>query len=269
MLFLIAFVSNNIKNITLVSFIGYFYLTFFFLKVFNKKLSALSIITVTFSTILLLQSFTIYTWFIWDGFGIPAVTAHCLAVICAYFYFKSETPKNILPFVLSSCFVIFMFFQGWDYWIHKVQYGAFTGKVSYNLPVKFVGLDEQKNLIGDDDFQNKIVLLDFWHTRCGVCFEKFPQLQTAYENYQNDPDVMILAVNKPIEEDKPNQAFEMIREEGYSFSVVITKDADLAEKFGVKGYPTTFVINRNGQIVYKGDIEGAVKMVDELRESLK
>jgi len=78
---------------------------------------------------------------------------------------------------------------------------------------------------------------------------------------------MILAVNKPIEEDKPNQAFEMIREEGHSFPVVITKDADLAEKFGVKGYPTTFVINRNGQIVYKGDIEGAVKMVAELKES--
>jgi thioredoxin-related protein len=78
---------------------------------------------------------------------------------------------------------------------------------------------------------------------------------------------MILAVNKPIEEDKPNQAFNDIREKGYSFPVVVIKDADLAEKFGVKGYPTTFVVNQNGQIVYKGDIEGAVKMVEELKRS--
>jgi thioredoxin-related protein len=59
----------------------------------------------------------------------------------------------------------------------------------------------------------------------------------------------------------------MIKEEGYSFPVVITKDENLPEKFGVKYYPTTFVINQNGQIVYKGDIPGAVKMVGELKEN--
>jgi protein-disulfide isomerase len=47
--------------------------------------------------------------------------------------------------------------------------------------------------------------------------------------------------------------------------VVVTKDEDLAEKFGVKGYPTTFVINQNSQLLYKGDIEGAVKQVDLLK----
>jgi hypothetical protein len=39
----------------------------------------------------------------------------------------------------------------------------------------------------------------------------------------------------------------------------------LPKKFGVKYYPTTFVIDRSGQIVYKGDIAGAVRMVEELR----
>ena len=76
---------------------------------------------------------------------------------------------------------------------------------------------------------------------------------------------MILAVNSPIQEDKPDQAFNAIRKEGYDFPVVITKDEDLADKFGVKGYPTTFVLNRNSQIIYKGDIEGAVRTVDELK----
>jgi thiol-disulfide isomerase/thioredoxin len=108
-------------------------------------------------------------------------------------------------------------------------------------------------------------LLDFWTTTCGVCFKKFPQVQAVHEKYQNDSSVKVLAVNTPLEEDKPNQAFNDIHKRGHIFPVVITKDEDLAEKFGVKGYPTTFVIDRNGQIVYKGDIEGAVKQVDLLK----
>jgi thiol-disulfide isomerase/thioredoxin len=161
---------------------------------------------------------------------------------------------------------MFMYFQGWSLWLHNYNYGTFTGRVSaFKLPVKFESFDERKNFITDDNFKNKIVLLDFWATTCGVCFKKFPQVQTLFEKYKNDSSVMILAVNSPLEEDTPNQAFEMIKEREYDFPVVITKDEFLAEKFGVKGFPTVFVINQNGQIVYKGDIEGAVKMVDELK----
>jgi thiol-disulfide isomerase/thioredoxin len=208
-------------------------------------------------------------WFILrDPFSLPTIVAYCLAVISAYLYYRNKSPKNILLFFISSCFVVFMFFQGWNYWIHRIDYGTFTGKViAFNLPTKFESFNERKNIVSDKSFKNKIVLLDFWHTKCGICFQKFPQLQAVYDKYKEDSSVMILAVNKPIEEDKPNQAFDDIRQAGHSFPVVITKDEDLAEKFGVKGYPTTFVISPNGQIVYKGDIEGAVKMVDELKSN--
>jgi thiol-disulfide isomerase/thioredoxin len=266
MLSLIPFISRKIYYITLFSFIGYFYLTLFSFKVFGKKLPAISIAAIIFATMLLLQSFTIYTWFVWDGYGMPVVAAYCLAVISAYFYFKNKPPKNLIFFTLSACFVVFMFFQGWNYWLHRINYGTFTGKVETSvLAVKFEAFDQNSNLISDSDFKGKIVLLDFWHTRCGICFEKFPQVQAAFEKYKNDSSVAIYAVDKPIEEDKPNQAFEMIREEGYSFPVVIAKDEDFPEKFGVKYYPTTFVIDRSGMIVYKGDIAGAVKMVEEIK----
>ena len=268
LLLLIPFISNKIYYITLFSFIGYFYLTLFSIKVFNKKVSARSVIVIIFATILLLQSFTIYTWFIWDAYGLPVIVAYCLGVISAYSYLKNKLPKNILVFSLSSCFVVFMFFQGWDYWLHKINYGTFTGKVVvYDLPVKFTAFDEQTNLIDDEDFKDKVVLLDFWTTTCGVCFQKFPQLQTVHEKYKNDSSIKILAVNTPLEIDKPDQAFSDISKREYTFPVVIAQEESLAEKFGVKAYPTTFVINPNGQIVFKGDIEGAVKMVDELKSN--
>jgi thiol-disulfide isomerase/thioredoxin len=265
MLLLATSFTSKIYYNTIFSFTGYFFFTLFSLKFFSKKLSAFTIMKIIFATILVLQSFTIYTWFVWDTYGLPVVFACCLSVVSAYSFFRSKPPQNLILLSLSVCFVAFMFFWGWDYWLHRINFGTFTGKVeAYYLPVKFEAFDERKNLITDADLQNKIVLLDFWHTRCGICFVKFPQLEAVYNKYKNDSSVVILAVDKPIEEDKPDEAFQIIKDEGYTFPVVISKDEEMPEKFGVKWYPTTFVINQNGQIIYKGGIEGAVKMVDLL-----
>ena len=124
-----------------------------------------------------------------------------------------------------------MFFAGWTYWIHKLNFGTFTGRVNaYNLQLNFEAFDESHRVFTDNDFRDKIILLDFWYTKCGACFQKFPQVQAVYENYKDDPNVVILAVDKPIEEDRPNQAFDMIREIGYTFPAVITTDKELARK---------------------------------------
>ena len=120
MLLLIPFISRKIYYITLFSFIGYFYLTLLFFKIFNKKLSIIFVVVIIFAAMFLFHSYTIYTWFVWDTYGLPAVIAQCLGVISAYYYHKSKSPKNIVPFFLSSCFVIFMFFQGWDYCFIKL-----------------------------------------------------------------------------------------------------------------------------------------------------
>jgi thiol-disulfide isomerase/thioredoxin len=266
LLLLVSFLTSKIQYNTVLSFTGYFFLTLISIKFFNKKLSASAIIWIIFATMIVLQSFTIYTWFVWDAFGLPVVAATCFAVISAFLLHKWKFPLNIAPVFLSICFVVFMFFQGWDYWIYRINHGTFTGRVqAFNVPAKFEASDEQQNIVTDESFRNKIVLLDFWYTGCGVCFEKFPQVQAAYDRYKDDPSVAIFAVDEPIEEDTPGQAFQVIKDEGYSFPVVIAKDEELPKKFGVKYYPTTFVIDRSGQIVFKGDIAGAVKMVEELK----
>jgi thiol-disulfide isomerase/thioredoxin len=267
MLLAIPFITDEIKYNTVLSFTGYFFLTLFSFRIFDKKLSVVAIVTIIFATILVLQSFTIYTWFVWDTAGLPAVAADCFAVISAYFYTQWKSPQKFLPVFLSACFVAYMFFWGWDYWVYRMNYGTFTGEVQASaLPAKFEATDENQNLVTDNNFQGKIVLLDFWFTRCGPCFEKFPQLQAVYDKYKDDPAVAIFAVDKPMKEDKPGQAFQMIKEKGYTFPVVIATDREMPEKLGAVYYPTTLVINRDGMIVFRGEIEGAVKMVDELKE---
>lgn len=250
------------------AFLVCFCLTIYCIKKFgNNKPTWKLLLTLVLVRLLLLGGYDLYVHLSEELYGSPVLTIHLLGIISGFFYLKLKRPFNLMPLAFSSVFVLFIFFLGWDLYAHKRAYQTFTGRVeAYSLPAKFEARDEQNNLVADDNFKNKIVLLDFWYTGCGVCFQKFPQLEAIYNKYKNDSSVVILAVNKPIEEDKPNEAFQVIKTEGFSFPVVITKDEDLAERFGVRVYPTTFVINQNGQIIYKGGIEGAVKMVDLLKE---
>lgn len=200
--------------------------------------------------------------------GLPFLVIHLLGIISGFFYIRFNNHIRFAPAVLSLFFTAFMAFQGWDYWLHYQNFGTFTGKINpYNLSLKIEGLDQNNNVINNRTFENKITLLDFWHTRCGICFQKFPQLQAFYEKYENNNSIAVFAVNKPIEEDKQKNAFQVIQEKGYAFPVLLPADEELPEKFGVKGYPTTFVINQTGQIVYKGDIKGAVEVIEALKRN--
>ena len=253
---------------SLAGFIIFFLFSLITLKKFSSKMPSLQILFAVILGLWIIQLPIRIIDFEGTIGSLPDVLIHTLGILCGFLYWYLKKPLNALTAFLGCIFSVFMFFQGYDLWFHKLNHGTFTGRVeAYNLPTRFEAIDEKKNFITGDYFNDKIVLLDFWTTTCGICFQKFPQLQTEFEKYKNDSSVEILAVNAPNQEDKPNQAFQMIKERNYTFPVVTTKDANLPEKFGVKGYPKTFVINRNGQIVYRGGIEGAIKMVDELKSN--
>jgi thiol-disulfide isomerase/thioredoxin len=208
----------------------------------------------------------IYGYFTGEIWSLPAFILNILGIVSGYLYLRFRDVWRLVPFTVGAVFAVFMFFTGWDYWIHRGNFETFTGRIeAYKLQQRIAGTDQYQQRIDNQTFNNKIVLLDFWHTRCGACFQKFPQLQAFYEQHQSDDSIKVYAVNKPLAEDVRKSAFAVIAEEGYSFPVLLPEEEDLAEKLGVAVYPTTFVIDRQGKVVFKGDIEKAVKMVEELK----
>lgn len=260
--------SPQVDHIMLVSFVGYFVAALMFFRMFSSRISAENVLKIISLVMLLMHAFTIYSWFVWGAFGLPVVVGCVLAVISAYTLVRFAFPGGLVMFVLSTFFVGYMYSHGWDLWIHRYNYGTFSGKVEPRaLSVHLTARDEQGRVVTDSLFNNKLVLLDFWTTSCAICFQKFPLLQSAFDQNANDPSVLLLAVNAPIEEDEPNTPFRMVRERGYTFPVIVLADEDQATDFGVRFYPTTFVVDRSGLIVYKGEIEGAVNMVSKIREA--
>lgn len=267
-IFLIIFgqVSPSPKLTDIFGFLLFFCFTVYYIREFNENNATWEILFVLIMIrLLFLGGYDLYVS-ITEPVNSPFLILNLLGIVSGFLYLRLENSLRLLPFLISFIFVLFTIFQGRKYLVHYHNFGTFTGKINaYKLSQKIEGIDWQNAKITNQLFENKIVLLYFWYSRCGLCFKKFPQVQAAYDKYKNDLSVAIYTINKPVEEDKPNQLSEWIKEEGYSFPVVIPTDEELPEKFGVKGYPTTFVINQNSQIVFKGDISGAVKMVEELK----
>ncbi|HEX8249756.1 MAG TPA: TlpA disulfide reductase family protein [Pyrinomonadaceae bacterium] len=262
----------NFQTSSLVGFTAYFFVTIYCLFKFEKSLSARRIFLALAFGLLIVRLPARIIAFEESLVTLPDLLLHFLGIVFGLLCVKVKKPARLPAALLGFAIAVYMFNQGYDLWLHKLNFGTFTGRVApaaaaqqQDLTAKFVALDERKNLISGENFRDKIVLLDFWHTRCGICFEKFPQVQTVYDKYKTDSSVMIFAVDKPLAEDKPGEAFDLIKAKGYSFPVVVAPDADMPENFGVSVYPTTFVIDRAGKIVFKGDIAGAIQTVDNLK----
>jgi thiol-disulfide isomerase/thioredoxin len=252
---------------SLVGFILFLYLTVFSLNKLNTQ-NKNGVVFALIAGLWIIQLPIRIVDFYSTLASLPDSLIQTLGIICGFLYWRLRSSLGLITLFLGSLITVFMFFQGWDYWNHYLNFNNFTGKVSaYKLQQTFEGINEKNVRINNQTLENKIVLLDFWHTRCGVCFQKFPQLQAFYDKYKNDDSIAVFAVDKPIQEDKQKSAFKVIEEEGYNFPVLLPNDEDLPEKFGVKYYPTTFVINRQGNVVYKGSIEGAILTAEELKRN--
>lgn len=156
------------------------------------------------------------------------------------------------------------YFWAIDAWVHKLNFGTYTSNVSYRPASPFEAVGENGSVLQESALRGKITVLDFWNTKCGVCFQKFPKLQRVYEKYRNHPSVTIIAANHPLYVDKPGDAFREIREKGYTFPVAVMKSENAARDFGVRLYPTVLILDPTGTVVFKGDIDEAERKIEAL-----
>jgi peroxiredoxin len=115
------------------------------------------------------------------------------------------------------------------------------------------------------DFANKVIIVDFWATWCGPCREEIPHFNKLYEDYRGK-GFEIVGISMDTE--GPETIKKFAKDLRMEYTLLIGNE-NVAEDFGgVAGLPTTFIIDRKGNIVkkYRGfqpafmqEIEKAVK----------
>lgn len=101
-----------------------------------------------------------------------------------------------------------------------------------------------------DALHGKVVLLDFWATWCPPCVASLPGLQKLHEEF-GDQELVVLGVNQEPGAEDGVRTF--LRRRGLSFPSVVDSGA-VARSYGVYSFPTSFLIDRRGEIrrVYRG-----------------
>ena len=147
--------------------------------------------------------------------------------------------------------------------------GEGSGAGADTLPsVDFTLTDQFGNSHTLSDYKGKTVFLNFWATWCPPCRREMPDIQKLYEKYQaeEDPEVVILGVAAPDygDEGSREEIAQFLEENGYTYPVVMDEGGELFMTYGVFSYPTTFMIDRDGNVF--GYAAGQLSM--EMMESI-
>ena len=116
--------------------------------------------------------------------------------------------------------------------------------------VEFIGLQGERFTLSS--LKGKVVLVNFWATSCAVCVREMPKMAHTHEKYRQQ-GLETLAVAMAY--DPPDQVFAYAQRNKFPFRVTLDIFGKAVQAFGgVRGTPTTFLIDRRGMIVQR--VEG-------------
>ena len=96
-------------------------------------------------------------------------------------------------------------------------------------------------------YRGRVVVLNFWASWCGPCREEMPEFQREYVAHTPGQGPVILAVNVLVlDARQPAEAF--VSEMGISFPVAFDQTGEVAERYRVRGLPSTFFIDPDGVV---------------------
>ncbi|MBI4681833.1 MAG: TlpA family protein disulfide reductase [Nitrospirae bacterium] len=105
-----------------------------------------------------------------------------------------------------------------------------------------------KDMAGNDvslsSFKGKPVLLNFWATWCPYCRKERAHLNTLYKEYR-DKGLIIVSVST---DSSVNDVKIFLKNTPADFIILSDSERKAASLYNIGGYPTSFLINREGII---------------------
>lgn len=98
------------------------------------------------------------------------------------------------------------------------------------------------------DYKGKAIILDFWATWCPPCVQEIPDFIELYNKYK-DKGLVIIGVS--LDRGSVSDVKSFCEDIGIDYPIVMGNDRVSQKYGGIRGIPTTFIIDRDGMIVNK------------------
>jgi len=116
------------------------------------------------------------------------------------------------------------------------------------------------------DLRGSVVYVDFWATWCPPCRESFPWMESMHQRYQ-ELGLEVVAISL---DQKRDLIENFLKAHKASFTILHDSEGDSAEAFQVKGMPSSYLVDRKGNIRMrhagfndgdKADLESQIKQL--------
>jgi thiol-disulfide isomerase/thioredoxin len=95
------------------------------------------------------------------------------------------------------------------------------------------------------DYRGKAVFLNFWATWCPPCQAEMPSMETLYQRYR-DRGLEFLAVDLG---ESGSEVTAFLEDRNLSFPAGLDGTGQIGALYGIRGIPTTFIIDKEGLII--------------------
>lgn len=113
-------------------------------------------------------------------------------------------------------------------------------------PAHDFALPSDKGQVTLQAYRGKVVYLDFWASWCVPCRHSFPWMNAMQKKY-GTKGLEVVTINM---DKKRELADEFLKKFPANFTVAFDSEGKSAESYGVMGMPSSYIINRKGEIVY-------------------
>jgi cytochrome c biogenesis protein CcmG, thiol:disulfide interchange protein DsbE len=103
-------------------------------------------------------------------------------------------------------------------------------------------------VIASDGLRGKVVLVNVWATWCPPCRVEMPLLQAMYERHRERG---LVVVGLSVDTAPPDAIRQWLADRGVTYPVAVVGDGALEAFGGVAGYPTSFLLDREGRIRHR------------------
>ena len=246
---------NALYISTPVGYILYYILSYQLCKRYNVSIRPWITLTIILCTFILIQLPVRLFDFRWSAITLPEQFIHLLGIISGYLSFQKHIKKWVIIILGGVYYSLFIALFPTFY--NYLNYGSITGKMG-NIPMpNFKMINEKKDTLSLQELNDDYIILYLWHKRCPSCIRNFPKLQRLHQIIQSKNNLSIYALNYPIDDTDP---FLFMKDRGYEIPTLqlLNRNKDIIkEQIGINTFPTTIILNKKQQLIFKGNIETA------------
>ena len=112
-------------------------------------------------------------------------------------------------------------------------------------PLKVKLQNTAGRLVALDDFQGKIVFLNFWTTWCPSCRTEMPSMEQLHRKLF-DKNFAMVTVNIKESAARVKNFFEEYK---LTYTALLDTTGEVSAEFGIRAIPTTFILDKSGKII--------------------